>query len=220
MPPGSRGMHASEHLQAAQDQDELASQDLRVPDVHPGDLSPTNIPWTRVWDTSTDHARLATIHRGAAAQLQAEFDEACGKRDVAEISTSPLTRYVIGGESTVDGAVFYLSLDAGPPERLLADMRCHRAWMMLASSDMDDCPLDLAGIEVDVRGDMTEITVEVRVKDPLLVDELHRRAHHELGMAELHTKPVISRASAPRLPHADSATSAGNVPGPERRLTG
>jgi hypothetical protein len=182
-------MHASEHLEAAQEQDDLASQDLRVPDVHAGELSP-NLPWSRVWDASTDHARLATIHRGEAAQLQAEFDEACGKRDVAEISTSPLTRYAIGGEPTVDGSVFYLSPDAGPPERLLADMRCHRAWMMLAPSDMDECPLDLAGIEVNARGDATEITVEIRVKDPRLVDELHRRAHHELGMAEqMHKQP-------------------------------
>lgn len=187
--PGSRGMRASEHLEAAHQQDDLAQQALAYPDVRAGTMGRPDeaafaMPWMRTWDTRLDHERLAQTHRSVAAQLHAEYDDACRGRSAAQISTSPIARFAIGGTPTASGTILYLSADAGTPDRLLADMRCHRAWMMLAPSDMDDCPLDLADIHVTARGTLEEIEVTITVSDPQLVGELQRRAARELEHAE------------------------------------
>jgi hypothetical protein len=181
--PGSRGLRASEHLEAAREQDELAAEATRWPDVPAFDSSGRPAPgvtWYRTWDT-TDHERMAQVHRSASAALHAEYQQACGDRENA--SDSPLARYATGGVPIADGVVLYLSPDAGPPDRLLADMRCHRAWMMLAPSDMEMCPLDLAGIHVDAHGDATAVEVTITVRDRALVPELQRRVAHELEVA-------------------------------------
>ncbi|MCX5746007.1 MAG: hypothetical protein NT062_26310, partial [Proteobacteria bacterium] len=129
---------------------------------------------------SKDHERLATIHRSEAAALHAAFDEACGTREASEISISPLQRYGISGSNTERGVVIYLDPKAGSPDHLLLDMRCHRAWMMLSPTKMEDCPLDLPGIQIDARGDAEGIAVSITVQDPTLVGELQRRAAHDL----------------------------------------
>src|SRR5690348_13568057 len=86
--PGSRGPRASDHLEAARQQDELAQQHQNAwPEVRAMDgvgRPDDGITWYRTWDPSPEHARLAEIHRGAAAQLQADYDEACGSRTAAE----------------------------------------------------------------------------------------------------------------------------------------
>ena len=185
--PGSRGLRASGHLDAAREQDELSRQQMMYPDVRAdGTGSPSLAPWTRTWDSVTDHDRLAQIHRGAAAELHAEYDEACGSIAADRIPVSPIQRYGIGGSPTEDGAIIYLSPDAGPADRLLRDMRCHRAWMMLAPSGMDSCPLDLAGIHVTVTGDAENIAVTITVRDRNLVEELQRRAASELETNSQH----------------------------------
>ena len=187
--PGARGPTAADHLAAAHQHDELARQQWMYPDSRhdsTGAQASISGAWTRTWDTSQDHDRLARIHRSAAAQLHAEYDEACGSMSPTDVSVSPLQRYGIGGTPFEHGAIIYLSPEAGPPERLLRDMRCHRAWMMLGPSGMDDCPLDLAGIQVTARGDAKEIAVTIKVRDAALVDELHRRTALELEMAEQH----------------------------------
>ena len=184
--PGSRGLRATEHLDAAREHDELAHERSMYPDVHQDDGTGrvdqllVGVPWHRTWDTSEDHERLASIHRSAAAALQAEYEEACGTRPISEVSVSPIVKYGIGGSPTPDGIELYLSNGAGGPEKLLADMRCHRAWMMLAPSDMEACPLDLAGIHVDATGAKDGITVTITVRDRSLVPELQRRAAHDL----------------------------------------
>ena len=136
--------------------------------------------WVQSWDPASEHQRLAAVHRSQAAALQAEYEQACGERPLADVSVSPLQRYGIGGWNTSTGAILYLAPEAGPATKLLADIRCHRAWMMLAPSGMDDCPLDLPGIQVDARGDAQGVTLSIVIRDPKLVDELHRRATIEL----------------------------------------
>ena len=185
---GPRGLHASEHLEAARQQDELAKQASRWPEPAPvppgGPVDTMALPWVRSWDTADEHARMAAVHRSKAAELEAEYEDACGSRSHDEAAISPLVRYAIGGWATSTGVIVYLSQDAGPPDKLLADMKCHRAWMMLAPSlDMDDCPLDLPGLVLDAHGDHDGITVSITVHDLGLVDELHRRAAHELEAA-------------------------------------
>jgi hypothetical protein len=182
---GPRGLRATDHLDAAREHDEGARQAAMWPQSG-GDRAAYSIPWVRSWDTAKEQERLAAIHRSKAAELQAAYDEACGSRQAEQIAVSPLARYGVGGWDTSTGVTLYLSADAGMPDQLLADLKCHRAWMMLAASGMDDCPLDLPGIKVDARGDKEGITVQIVVTDPALVDELHRRAAHELEAAHTH----------------------------------
>jgi hypothetical protein len=177
---GPRGLRASEHLEAAGQHDQAASQRSTMPDPRAMSNAYDSSPWTRAWDPGAEQARVAEVHRSQAAALQAEYEEACGTRSLDEVSVSPLVRYGIGGWPTSTGMILYLAPNAGPPDKLLADMKCHRAWMMLAPTGMDDCPLDLPGIVLDARGDTDGITVSIVERDPKLVDELHRRAMHEL----------------------------------------
>lgn len=175
---GPRGLRASEHLESARQHEELATQAHVQPPLATYEVGAT--PWIRSWDTAAEHERLAAIHKSKAAELYAAYEEACGDRSIAEVAVSPLRRYAIGGWNTSVGVILYLSPSAGAPDELLAAMKCHRAWMMLEPAGMDDCPLDLTGIQLDARGDRTVITVSLVVGDPKLVDELHRRAGHEL----------------------------------------
>ena len=178
---GPRGLHVSEHLQAAREHEELAMQSHVQPPLAGYEVGAT--PWIRSWDTAAEHERLAAIHRSKAGELYAAYEEACGARSAAEVAVSPLQRYAIGGWNTSVGVIVYLSPSAGSADELLAAMKCHRAWMMLEPAGMDDCPLDLPDIQLDARGERAVITVSIVVRDPKLVDELHRRADRELEAA-------------------------------------
>src|ERR1041384_6917531 len=166
--PGPRGLRADQHLSIASREDERADDLTRWPDTRPG-LDGTNIDqqraagaWYGTWDTATEHRRLAQIHRSNAARLESEYEQACRDISPDAVSVSPLQRYAVGGSPTANGTLVLLSADAGPPDRLLAAMRCHRAWMMLGPSDMEACPLDLPGLQVSARGDATGIELPMR----------------------------------------------------------
>lgn len=124
--------------------------------------------------------RRAFTRGSWAAAFQDAYEAACGTRPIEEVAVSPLRRYGLGSEETPTGITVYLSADAGPPERVLADMECHRAWMMLRPSGMDDCILDLPGLKLEARGDAEIITLSIGIADPKLVGELQRRAAHDL----------------------------------------
>ena len=199
-PPGSRGLRASEHLDRAREQDEIAQQKASYPDTRPDDGTGRTdqlligTPWRRSWDTVGDHQRLAALHRSQAAQIHDEFETACAGRSEREISVSPLVRYGVGGSQLPDGVTIYLAPGAGNPDTLMADMRCHRAWMMLQPpANMDDCPLDLEGLTVEANGAKEGISVNLRVKDPALIPELRRRAAHDLEQGA-----ELRKTSAPR----------------------
>ena len=179
---GPRGLRASEHLDIARQHEELARERVAMPAAFDARNDRGDV-WVRAWDPNAAHDEIAKYHRSEAAALHAEYEAACGDRPLEEVSVSPLQRYGTGGWPTSTGIILYLSPDAGAPDKLLADLQCHRAWMMLAPSDMDDCPLDLPGIVLDARGDRDGITVSIVTRDPKLVEELHRRAAHELETA-------------------------------------
>jgi hypothetical protein len=181
---GPRGLRASEHLDVAREHDGLAQRRVWPDVMTSGPDSPNapNVPWFRSWDSAVEHERAADVHRSKAADLHAAYDRACGTRPLEEVSVSPLERYAIGGWNTTTGVILYLAPATGP-DRLLADLDCHRAWMMLAPANMDDCPLDLPGLALDARGDAEGITVSIVIRDPRLVDELHRRAAVQLESA-------------------------------------
>ena len=136
--------------------------------------------WVQSWDASSQQELIAATHRSEAAALFADYEQACGGRSSAEVSVSPLHRYAVGGVPTATGVIIYLDASAGPTDRLLADVKCHRAWMMLAPTDMDDCALDLPGIVLDTRNDANGITVSIVIRDLALIPELQRRVAHEL----------------------------------------
>ncbi len=86
--------------------------------------------------------------------------------------------------------ILFLSVEAGSADALMADLRCHRAWMMLGRTDMESCPLDLAGLHVDAHGDANGITVEISVADRALVPELQRRAAHDVEASAQRRAPA------------------------------
>lgn len=173
---GPRGLRASDHVDLARDYDEQAHASHHWPDAgERGDLR-----WARTWDSGAEHERLAAIHRGKAAELNAVYEEACGTRSVEEVSISPLQRWGKGGTNTAGGVVVYLDARAGGPDKLLADLRCHRAWMMLAPANMEACPLDLPGLVIDAHGDGDGIVVSLSVHDAKLIPELQRRTAADL----------------------------------------
>lgn len=187
---GPRGLHASEHLDEARRHDELGRQQASFPQTLPigpgyrGDAP--NAMWYRSWDTA-EHGRLAEIHRGKAGEINAQFDEACAGKSLADATSSPLDRFAIGGWNTSTGVILYLTPDAGDPDALLAAMRCHRAAMLVAPMpNMDNCPLDLPGLLVDVRGDAEGIAISLSVRSETLVTELQRRAAIEVESSTAH----------------------------------
>jgi hypothetical protein len=190
--PGSRGLHANEHLTAAREHDEAAREKSSWPDTRVGDGTGRvdqlliGSPWRRTWDTSADQERAAAMHRSEAQAIYSAYEEACGDRTHAEVSVSPIVRYGVGGAVSPDGVVLYLTSEAGPPERLMADLKCHRAWMRLAPTNMDACPLDLAGLQIDAKGSGEGITLWLSVRDKSLIPELQRRAAHDLELGSGH----------------------------------
>lgn len=177
---GPRGLRASDHLAAAERHERAANEGGTVATPLAPETGPVGMPWYRSWDTRADHERLAREHRSRAAALQAEFDEAC--RDISPILAreSPLITHGIGSWPTSTGAIVYLDARA-TPQQLMTHLRCHRAWMMLApAGDMDDCPIDLPGLLVDVRGEGAGITLSLSVRDRKLIPELQRRVSKQL----------------------------------------
>ena len=183
-PGGPRGLRATEHLAEARSHEQQARERPRWPDdsAAPGNVG---MPWMRRWEPDLADEQSAAQHRARAADLQEQYEQACGDRSLAEVAVSPLQRYAIGAWPTATGEIMYLQPEAGPPDKLLADMKCHRAWMMLAPAGMENCPLDLPGIQLDARGDAQGIEVSIVVGTPELVEELHRRAALELEHARV-----------------------------------
>jgi hypothetical protein len=196
--PGSRGLRADQHLDAAREHERRAQELARWPETRTGGAGAFDDPrgglWYRRWDTSEDEARLAASHHSAAAELQARYEEACGETPADRVSVSPLQRHGVGGTNQPDGVLIFLRPDAGRPDALLEEIRCHRAWMMLGEAGMEDCPLDLAGIRVVAHGDPNGISVEITVSDPRLVPELQRRAARDLESAAARRRETEPRA--------------------------
>jgi hypothetical protein len=192
---GPRGMRASDHLEAAREHSDAAANRNRWPDTRPdatAAVARADEPrWLTYWSSDED-ARLAEMHRSAAARIEEEYQTACGDAPAADVSVSPLVRYGLGGTRILDGAVVYLSKDAGTPDQVMAKMRCHRAWMMLGRSAMDDCPLDLPQIEMVAHETSGAIEVEITTRNTSQVEELQRRVAKDVeagASRTLHAAP-------------------------------
>lgn len=192
--PGSRGLHANEHLAAARQHDEAARETSTWPETRTADSTGRvdqlliGTHWHRTWDTAADQERAAANHRSQAQAIHAAYEQACADRPLQDIEVSPIVRHGVGGSATTDGVVLYLSTHAGPADQLMADLECHRAWMRLAPANMDLCPLDLAGLHIDAVGTPDGITLTLTVKDPALIPELQRRTAHDLELGGAHAR--------------------------------
>ena len=181
----SRGPRADQHLDAAEQHARRAAgltQWIDARGSKPEFVDRDGL-WYRAWTMARENERMMALHRDAAAQLRTDYDRACAGLSKDEIEVSPLDRHGIGALRTSDGVVVLLSPSAGPAERLVATMRCHRAWMMLTESGMGQCALDLPGLDVAAYGDQTGISVELTVRDSSLISELQRRTLHEVPSA-------------------------------------
>jgi hypothetical protein len=188
---GPRGMRASDHLEAAREHSDAAANRGRWPETTPAVAHPDGPRWLTYW-SSDDDERLAEIHRSAAARIEDEYQTACGDAPAADVSVSPLVRFGLGGTRIPGGAIVYLAKDAGTPDQVMAALRCHRAWMMLGRSAMDDCPLDLPQIEIVARATPGAIEVEITTRDPSQVGELQRRVAKDVeagASRSLHAEP-------------------------------
>lgn len=184
--PTSRGLRATQHLERAREHDQRAAALAGAPDLRSNQDADGQVAlarWSRSWDTAAEHRYHADVHRGRAAALQAGYDEACRDLPAEVIKVSPLQRFGAGGTPTATGVLVVLAAYPGTPDALMAELRCHRAWMMLGPAGMDDCPLDLPGLRVDARGEAGEITLELAVDDAL-VPELQRRTALDLESAK------------------------------------
>jgi hypothetical protein len=179
--PGSRGLHASEHNELANYHSDAAIEQLSIANRRSNGLD-NGMPtaWYRSWGSDQDHEELAQFHRSEAKALNAHYTAACGVVSNVNPAVSPLARYGMGGWATQSGAIVYLSPASGSPEQLMQAIACHRAWMMLAPADMENCPLDLKGLQFDVRGDANGVTVSLTVADRALIPELQRRVALEM----------------------------------------
>ena len=186
-PRTSRGLHADEHRDAAREHERRAEELTRYPETRRNDVGRFDDPnsglWYRAWDQAEDHRHLASIHASEASRLHAEYDEACANIAPDRTRLSPIQRYGAGGMPTETGVVVFLTPEAGPPDRLLAELRCHRAWMMMSEGGMETCPLDLPGLSLKAHGDAEGISIEIQIKDRTLVPELQRRAARDLELA-------------------------------------
>lgn len=186
--PTSRGLRATQHLDRAREHQQRAADLSATPDLRSNQTADGQVAlarWSRSWDTAAEHRYHADVHRSQAAAIQAAYEEACGDLPADIVTVSPLQRFGTGGTPTATGVLVVLSTYPGAPDALIAELRCHRAWMMLGPTGMDDCPLDLPGLRVDARGEAGAITLELAVEDAALVPELQRRTAVDLESAKL-----------------------------------
>lgn len=187
--PGTRpaDMTASQHLAAASEH----SQQITGTRAHGGFIGGYpgwayygyrgfgySYPWHYTWDPDEEHRALAAAHRDAAEQLKLQYETACAAVPRALEASSLLDAFVSGGSPLDRGVVFHLSEQAGPPELVLAQLRCHRAWLQLSpTAEAADSPLLVEGVTWTTHAPASAgVEVMATAKDERSAAELRRRA--------------------------------------------
>jgi hypothetical protein len=133
-------------------------------------------PWDYYWDPAAEYAALAEAHRAAAEELRVRYESACALVPRGMEGTSPL-EHATETSPLDNGVTFRLAAEAGPPDVVLAGLRCHRAWLMLEPREnADDEPLLLEGVILVARAGDAGTVVRLTVSDEKSVPELRRRA--------------------------------------------
>jgi len=201
--PGTRpgDMTAREHLAQAQAHGRRASTTY-ARSVHHGApyyWSSAWYPWYYYWDPALDHLDLADGHAKAAATLEADYEASCLLVARGLEAISPMELYATGSAPLDNGVVVHLMAAAGPPDMLLAELRCHRAWLRLAPRPgAADNVLMLDGLLIVVHATSEVVEVMFTVGDRALVPELRRRTQATVERARwLDGTPNASTAPSP-----------------------
>jgi len=171
-------MTAEAHRDAASHQEEIARQG---PYLRRSGWA----PWTYSWDPATEHLAERDAHLAAAETLEVRYREACADLPVITESTSPLTRHGLSAAPIDAGVAFMLAPAAGPPEEVLAAIRCHRAWLVLEdrpTASEDVVALDGLRYSVQIRDEVLELRVTTTVAGA--VSELRRRAEAAIARSQ------------------------------------
>ena len=167
-------MTAAEHQAAAREHSEMVSGS---PYHHPmGSYSSGSYPWY-YWSPDDEHRALAQAHRDSAEQLKLQYEAACAGLSDRAAAASPLETSMVDTSPIEGGIAFHLVESAGPPDRLVAELRCHRAWLKLApSAGAADDPLQLDGVTWLARGGNAGVEVLALASADSVRAELARRA--------------------------------------------
>jgi hypothetical protein len=141
--------------------------------------APSWYPWYYLWSTGPEDALLATDEASALGV----YASACATVPLVAHRVSPLA-WSVGLDEVKDGAIIHFPLAAGPPDTLLAHLRCYRVW--LATSDVpvpDDSPLLLRGLDITVHAAANTIDVLISARDPVAVPVLKDRLRRTAGGA-------------------------------------
>lgn len=134
-------------------------------------------PWYYSWDPDEEHRALAAAHRDAAEQLKLEYEVACTLIPRGLEARSPLDAFTTSTSPFDHGIVFQLSEQAGPPEVVLAQIRCNRAWLKLAPSDAAaNSPLLVEGVTWNAHAVANGVEVTATARDDHGRAEFVRRA--------------------------------------------
>lgn len=134
-------------------------------------------PWYYSWDPDEEHRALAAAHRDAAEQLKLQYESACMLIPRGLEATSPLDAFATSTSPIERGVVFQLSEQAGPPEAVLTQLRCQRAWLKLAPTEgAADNPLLVEGVTWMTHSGPNGVEVMATARDDRGRDELVRRA--------------------------------------------
>ena len=167
-------MTAAEHHAAAREHAEMVTGSAYH---HPTwSYSSGWYPWY-YWSPDDEHRALAEAHRDSAEQLKLQYDAACATLPAGAAASSPLETSTMSTSPIEGGIVFHLGEAAGPPDRLLAQLRCHRAWLKLAPTPgAADDPLQVDGVTWLARAGRAEVEVRAIASGDSARAELARRA--------------------------------------------
>lgn len=177
-PEAPRDLHATEHREAAEAHVARAAELARLTDALGGPTDRIEDPVNELWVRSVAEESAASEHLAEAERIENDAATACAGMTEDQKQRSPIQRFAIGWLPKEDGVVVLLPTTAGAPDKLVAELRCHRLWMQLGRAPADRCPLDLGGVDVVAYGDLRGISVELTPRDRAQVAEIQRRTEY------------------------------------------
>ncbi len=187
-PEAPRDPHATEHREAAEAHAARAAELARLTDALGGPTDRIEDAVNGLWMRSLAEERAASEHVAEAERIEHDAAVACEGMTDEQKRRSPIQRFAIAWLPKPEGIVVLLPTSAGAPDQLVAELRCHRAWMQLGQAPGDQCPLDLGGVDLVVYGDRHGISVELTPRDHAQVPELQRRTEYVIAHGQ-HARP-------------------------------
>lgn len=168
-------MSVDEHFRQAREHSETAGQLTRRASATRAGAS--WYPWYYYWDPAAPHDEVAGAHRLAGVDLELEVRTACA--GVADSNQTSTLAEATGIQLIGRWVVFDFPADAGPPDRLLARLRCERTRKMLTSQRTSHA-ICLDGIVWTAHADAGGVDLIATAPDAAKAAELVRRARQEV----------------------------------------